>query len=453
MKTAILKLGPAGDKTRFEVHSTPSRGHNTVEKWYMRANHHVEATWWTQAISNSIQWAKREEPASRESGESEITTSKPKSLRASFQSTMSRRRKDTGSRGQWSQGSFVCVADEGVGDYDGLPPGAGKGARSHFASDDEGTHHDSSSASVLTQQHPPHNATFDLHGSSTAAQMELTGQLLSSLPLPPVATLRTQELHTALKDSFTMVQTMMDEYIQMAKEREEWWKAQLQRERERQSIWEESLQSVVREGETLERELRTRSRKRGSRFFDVGMGDVVRQRPATMGLESLSVPEEQAPDYSPPLGHPVPIPAAPMPEKVNGTCKDVVQSPATQPVLRHFQDDEDFDTDEEDEFFDAIEANALPNLVVSQLLTSPMHAEPALSFMHVDHFAGYQQLRTRLPIGSDNRPSTSLWSVLKNSIGKDLTRISFPVMFNEPTSMLQRMVSRLSSARCTLSYF
>lgn len=32
-----------------------------------------------------------------------------------------------------------------------------------------------------------------------------------------------------------------------------------------------------------------------------------------------------------------------------------------------------------------------------------------------------------------------VWSILKSSVGKDLTKISFPVSFNECTSMLQRM--------------
>jgi hypothetical protein len=65
--------------------------------------------------------------------------------------------------------------------------------------------------------------------------------------------------------------------MQMAKDREEWWAKQLERERKRQSVWEESLTTVVKEGEVLERELRTRSRRRGSQFFDVnvasGTGD------------------------------------------------------------------------------------------------------------------------------------------------------------------------------------
>lgn len=52
-------------------------------------------------------------------------------------------------------------------------------------SDDDDIHHDNSSSSVLLQQHPPYNATFDLHSNSTAAQMDLTGQLLSRLSLCP----------------------------------------------------------------------------------------------------------------------------------------------------------------------------------------------------------------------------------------------------------------------------
>jgi hypothetical protein len=50
--------------------------------------------------------------------------------------------------------------------------------------------------------------------------------------------------------------------------------------------------------------------------------------------------------------------------------------------------------------------------------------------------------KTKLKL-SNEWPSMSLWSVLKYNIGKVLMRISFPVFFNEPTSMLQQMVSVL----------
>lgn len=63
-------------------------------------------------------------------------------------------------------------------------------------------------------------------------------------------------------------------------------------------------------------------------------------------------------------------------------------------------------------------------------------------------FAPYEHLRETLPISKDNRPSMSLWAILKNNIGKDLTKISFPVAFNEPTSMLQRMAEDMEFSEC-----
>ena len=62
MKTAILKTPPGQDKLRFEVHSMPSKGHHSgVQKWYMKANHPVEAHRWIQAINQSIEWYKRDD--------------------------------------------------------------------------------------------------------------------------------------------------------------------------------------------------------------------------------------------------------------------------------------------------------------------------------------------------------------------------------------------------------
>lgn len=63
-------------------------------------------------------------------------------------------------------------------------------------------------------------------------------------------------------------------------------------------------------------------------------------------------------------------------------------------------------------------------------------------------FTPYDHLRKKLPISKDERPSMSLWGILKKNIGKDLTKISFPVAFNEPTSMLQRMAEDMEFSEC-----
>ncbi|KAI8817986.1 Oxysterol-binding protein-domain-containing protein [Fimicolochytrium jonesii] len=63
--------------------------------------------------------------------------------------------------------------------------------------------------------------------------------------------------------------------------------------------------------------------------------------------------------------------------------------------------------------------------------------------------------RTLLPLDpSKPKPSLAIWSFLRSAIGKDLTKITLPVFFNEPLSMLQRMcedieyVELLSLASC-----
>uniref|UniRef100_A0A1E1X3D1 Oxysterol-binding protein n=1 Tax=Amblyomma aureolatum TaxID=187763 RepID=A0A1E1X3D1_9ACAR len=47
--------------------------------------------------------------------------------------------------------------------------------------------------------------------------------------------------------------------------------------------------------------------------------------------------------------------------------------------------------------------------------------------------------RTRLPVPMFSKNDFSLWSILKQCIGKELSKITMPVVFNEPLSFLQRI--------------
>jgi len=52
--------------------------------------------------------------------------------------------------------------------------------------------------------------------------------------------------------------------------------------------------------------------------------------------------------------------------------------------------------------------------------------------------------RTTLPVRRNPRPKLNLWKSLKDSIGKELSRVPLPVYFNEPLSALQRFAEDLS---------
>ncbi|KAK6619440.1 hypothetical protein RUM43_012197 [Polyplax serrata] len=56
------------------------------------------------------------------------------------------------------------------------------------------------------------------------------------------------------------------------------------------------------------------------------------------------------------------------------------------------------------------------------------------------------RFRTQLPVPMFSRNDFSIWSVLKNCIGKELSKITMPVIFNEPLSFLQRMVEYMEYA-------
>lgn len=55
----------------------------------------------------------------------------------------------------------------------------------------------------------------------------------------------------------------------------------------------------------------------------------------------------------------------------------------------------------------------------------------------------YVKRRKKLPDPAEKEKSVSLWSMIKDNIGKDLTKICLPVYFNEPLSSLQKCFEEL----------
>lgn len=46
--------------------------------------------------------------------------------------------------------------------------------------------------------------------------------------------------------------------------------------------------------------------------------------------------------------------------------------------------------------------------------------------------------RKKLPDPVEKEKGVSLWSVIKDNVGKDLSKVCLPVYFNEPLSLLQK---------------
>jgi hypothetical protein len=43
-----------------------------------------------------------------------------------------------------------------------------------------------------------------------------------------------------------------------------------------------------------------------------------------------------------------------------------------------------------------------------------------------------------LPWLKDPEAKVSLWAIIKDNLGKDISKLSVPVFFNDPTSLLQK---------------
>ncbi|KAL5230142.1 hypothetical protein ABZP36_028918 [Zizania latifolia] len=101
------------------------------------------------------------------------------------------------------------------------------------------------------------------------------------------------------------------------------------------------------------------------------------------------------------------------------------------------QDGGELTCEDESTFFDAadyfIESNKS-----SAMLSSINCGEGILDNQMQDSSPLQIKRRSKLPEPTEKERGISLWSIIKDSVGKDLTRVCLPVYFNEPLSSLQK---------------
>ncbi|GAA5867313.1 hypothetical protein JCM3774_003542 [Rhodotorula dairenensis] len=467
----VAKVEPPGtDKLKFVVGSKIDRSSSV----YLKGNHPVEVMRWIDAIRQSID-------ITNEGAALQRTNTTSGSVRAPSISEPNRPA-SLPRRGGSPHDSFAAASIDGDNDT--------------FRDDDEDS--------------PPHAEDFHLMGQNAKTQVEASQQLLESIDVSADAIARQQDVKDALRRSLASLATIIDDYIDVVEQREQYFQRRYENEVEAKRQWEESMKEVAAQHAALELELQrvardNTRRKRALQEVRANLGAIspalspqTSIRPGEgphayqqqQSQEMHTLPEDGSEPLPSPLRLSTPAlsqtrsrgatTSSMSPTRIRTRAGTVVQprAPAeleqiVQEALKHDDGADTDDSDDDDEFFEAIEAGELPlDEDAGERVTAIDHAEDATSGAaaatagapHMPKrtapaaeyiksfdpapYAGYEHPRTTLPITSDNRPSVSLWAILKGSIGKDLTKISFPVYFNEPTSMLQRMAEDMEFSEC-----
>ncbi|KAK3335480.1 Oxysterol-binding protein-domain-containing protein [Cercophora scortea] len=462
MRIARLHMS-ADEKTKFEI-----IGKSSV-KYTLKANHEVEAKRWFWALNNSIQWTKdqaKEDEKQRArsadllkqakaelshgTGASEVASesasiAEPK--RNSFQ--LSRMHSSTTRMS--NKVSFAGASTTGSNDDDDFVEAGTEadraerngGQTSGEADDDDDDDYGEGSSG---QDAPVANKdAFSITAQSAKLQLDtmalVTSALLSESTKNPNLTLSDPKATQALSTYDAAIHSLtglIGDLLRISKDRDAYWQYRLDRESEMRRMWEESMAQVAKEQEALEARVGEAEEKRKitKRILKEALGTGMldeKERPITPAVHIQADGREPADE-----------------EAALGPLSPALSLSRRQTMIDQVVGISEDETDEE-EFFDAVDAGEVEvsQLPPSEVATSQDSKQLVISdtFNMQSSFRGYESgIRTRLKMDADDRPKISLWGILKSMIGKDMTKMTLPVSFNEPTSLLYRCAEDMEYA-------
>ncbi|KAK4689354.1 oxysterol-binding protein 1, partial [Tremellales sp. Uapishka_1] len=478
----VAVLNPSNDGSRFEIHSRVS---SSVPKFTVKSVHRAEIARWVQTIKLNIDYygkggkaADQRSIAPRRST-SVHSTHAERPLASSLAMppidnflNPKLQRSTTGLSG-------ISIKQSNSSRRDSSPAGTETADEGDDVSLMEADNSSLTGDNQATGSHGiPHASAYELGVLNIRAQLEMTGQLVDSIVTPPALQAspergrpqlartmsRQQAVKDAMRSSLSSLSNLIAQQNVMSHERERYLLSRIHREVEARRLWEENMLTVAQQQADMDRQLSeaAKDNEKKRKALRQARGVLAGFSAGGASMPSSPAAVSEAPQTGM-LDCPIPVPP-------------VIQQRGSVSHLQDVQDAlaaADSDSEDEDEFFDAIESGALPNLKLYDSIANPERpatpqataAAEKKTFDLVEQNQGenvatikdalarkslqpYSHVRAKLPIDDDKRPSVSLWSILKSSVGKDLTKISFPVSFNECTSMLQRMAEDMEYDAC-----
>ena len=465
MRIARLHMD-AQDKLRFEIH-----GKSSV-KYHLKANHQVEAKRWFWALNNAIQWAKDEarEEQKRTARSAEIM----RQAKTGHTDRLLARDADEQSIGAYSSkssnklvpGSSVALArsvnedeDEiaSIGDPSVAGDDVGRGLRTDGTTaiegdidDDEAFGDDASSV----EAQPVNRDAFMIAAQSARLQLDLLSQITSALqrektssPDMPISEETVAQALGSYEAAIANLRGLVGDLGRIGRDREAYWHYRVEQEVNMRRIWEDSMAKVAKDQEELEKQMyeSEEKRKRTKRALrDALEGQTFN----ATDLSSASRVQfaESAVDTDAGTG------TVPSQESKVENRHRASSAARKMSAIEAVADISDSDSENDEEFFDAVGAGEVEvveeiplDVASTQPSTQPIKSAArelrAVKANNVEtSYQGYEDpIRKRLKLDADNRPKISLWGILKSMIGKDMTKMTLPVSFNEPTSLLYRV--------------
>ncbi|KAJ4504172.1 hypothetical protein HRR83_008580 [Exophiala dermatitidis] len=481
MRIARLHMDPQ-DKTRFEI-----QGKSSV-KYHLKANHVVEAKRWFWALNNAIQYAKdeaREEEKRRTLDNDTLRHARVESSdQLSLIATSTRSKQPPASLGVAGGSSRVTLRPdvEGGSVYESNDPSLvgeelqlmpTNPATATIDAEEDADGDDASSREV---HQPGSKDALNITAQSAKLQLDLLSRvsegLLARQSSQPDTTLSDEDVSQALATYQTAVSSLnglVTDLLKIFRDRDAYWQYRLERDADARRMWEESMAKLVFEHEDLKRSIAEseEKRKRTKRALKEALEGQSRpaSRPGSVAQQESKEHiqfEEAVEDQPPPAvrGEVQQISVKERSRRKSFTR----EGNRRKSIIAQFTDLSDSESGDDEEFFDAIDAGMV-EVVEPPLLSPPPVQVPSGQqeqeqepFSELDErakkqmeivpsYAGYEDgVRHRLKMDADDRPKISLWGILKSMIGKDMTKMTLPVSFNEPTSLLQRVAEDMEYA-------
>ena len=463
---AVAIITPSSDGSRFEVHSKAS---SAVPKMIVKSAHRAEIARWLQSLNLNIEYYSTPGKASEAQWNlsSRTTTSSSSSEKAAntvknlppidsfVNPTLSRTATSLSPRATISRASRA---------RDPSPTGTA-GTEDDNISIFEAT--DGGSFMGVADQPNfahglPHEATFDMGVINIKTQVDLTRQLVDSLFVPPAAAngsaapgpsavvmvksaSRQQAVKNALGESLVTLSRLISQQDIMTQDRERYLLGRIHREVEARRLWEENMLVVAQQQAETDDQLAHAARDNEKKRRALKQARGVLAGIAADSLPNSPATEEPTSsigDIMRPSGgtaQVAPITPPSLDRIASPGFRASIASPLGRPSIANLQEVHDAlaaadmevsdDGEDEDEFFDAIETNALPNLQIHDMIANPpvrasieqsgeRAAAPStakstskhgtvVEYLSRDSLEPYSHVRNKLPIDDDKRPSTS----------------------------------------------